>query len=574
MKTRIVCVLILLLPLKSFSQNCHLSYEQQDFINQEKRKIDNNSATTDDCIHYINVCSEVLGYCPDLYEEIIHTYDRLIQDPKNNDNPYILAYYAMAIEDCNKYVSVLSDKTKRKAFEQLSNKLYNEYKKKEDAMRATQAKMDDDKAFDWTRETPTIENCRIYLAAHPNGSHISEVNDMLTKLITSKNDEEDDQCYEYARQVNTEKAYSDYLIAFPKNGRHADKAKREIDIFEEEKQWPNASLSNDINILESFLNKFPYGRYALNAKSKLSELYLKKGDKELLLNDKKAAVDSYEKSLSYSYSNSLKEKVDSIKASLLYDKITEYTNIRDAKEDCDSYIRLYPNGEKIDEVKKITKKIDRKIKLNEWLEANKKDGFGFSVGYLQKQWVGTSGGQKIKRGFWDGSKYLQGIQAGIPVNFRLWRSIGMNAGVFGEYYASKSKPFEVLDESGGGGYGNGYAKMTEYAIYVPIHLEYLFRISNKVGVFLNGGIGLDCGVSARADWYLDGKSTPYNSENIYGNADFHNNKQFNVSAEWGGGIQIRWFRLNCNMSHGLMNQTLGEGVIKQNKMILSAALMF
>jgi len=201
---------------------------------------------------------------------------------------------------------------------------------------------------------------------------------------------------------------------------------------------------------------------------------------------------------------------------------------------------------------------------------------GWSLGYVQKQWVGTFDNQKTKWGFWDDSKYLSGIQTGLRLNFHFWGGIGMNTGLYYEFYYSKSDSFEVLDESGNGGYGNGYAEMTEHSLYMPVHLEYRFQISNAFHIFFNGGIGLDYGLSASANWYLDGESNAYYSEsNIYGKEDFNNYKQFNVSSEFGGGIRIKHFQMNFNIANGLINQASGEeGVIKQNKMMISASLMY
>jgi len=200
---------------------------------------------------------------------------------------------------------------------------------------------------------------------------------------------------------------------------------------------------------------------------------------------------------------------------------------------------------------------------------------GLSLGYVQKQWVGRYGNEKVKWGFWDGYDYLHGIQTGIRLNFHFWGGIGMNTGLFYEFYYSKSESFDVMDDYGYY-YGDGYAEMMEHSLYLPVHLEYRFQISNAFQIFFNGGLGLDCGLFASMDCYLDGESNPYFSEeDIYGKEDFNNYKRFNVSSEFGGGIRIKSFQLNFNMSKGLINQSSEEGVIvKQNKMMISASLMF
>ncbi|MDR0505980.1 MAG: PEGA domain-containing protein [Dysgonamonadaceae bacterium] len=202
---------------------------------------------------------------------------------------------------------------------------------------------------------------------------------------------------------------------------------------------------------------------------------------------------------------------------------------------------------------------------------------GWSLGYVQKQWVLTYENEKIKYGFWDDDKYLHGIQTGLRITPHFWGGIGLNTGLFYEFYYSKSDPFEVLDTEGYGGYGDGYATMMEHSLYLPLNLEYRFQFSESFQIFVNGGIGLDYGLFAGADWYMKSDdSNPYYSESdIYGKEDFGDYTRFNVSAEFGGGIRIRHFQLNFNMAKGLMNQTKEENVtVKQNKMMISASLMY
>ena len=38
-----------------------------------------------------------------------------------------------------------------------------------------------------------------------------------------------------------------------------------------------------------------------------------------------------------------------------------------------------------------------------------------SVGYVQKQWTVKENGESSKMGYWDDTKYLSGIQAGIRI---------------------------------------------------------------------------------------------------------------------------------------------------------------
>ncbi|MCD8291831.1 MAG: outer membrane beta-barrel protein, partial [Prevotella sp.] len=181
---------------------------------------------------------------------------------------------------------------------------------------------------------------------------------------------------------------------------------------------------------------------------------------------------------------------------------------------------------------------------------------GLSVGYVQKQWTYKSDGEKGKFGYWDDSKCICGLQAGIRVEPLFKYGFGLDTGLYYEFYYSKSDP---LTE-----YGETYSpSLVEHALYLPVHLEYRANISKLFQIFIYGGIGLDFGISAKLKTNND--YLEYDDDNAYD--DYW--KRFNASLEYGGGIRIDRFQVDFTLSNGLINMSKDSDIkVKQNKNIM------
>lgn len=195
---------------------------------------------------------------------------------------------------------------------------------------------------------------------------------------------------------------------------------------------------------------------------------------------------------------------------------------------------------------------------------------GLGLGYIQKQWVYKAEGEKLKTGFWgQGEKNLHGIQAGIRIEPHIGWWFYVHTGLYYEFYYSKS------DEESSNGY-NVFGKFMEHSLYVPAHIEFKMPVSDNFYFFINGGVGIDCGLSAKVDYYDDGADEPYyTEEDIYGNSDMGDLKRFNVSGEFGGGFCINRLKFGCTFSRGLIDMSLGEGyTVQQNKLTAYFSYMF
>lgn len=197
---------------------------------------------------------------------------------------------------------------------------------------------------------------------------------------------------------------------------------------------------------------------------------------------------------------------------------------------------------------------------------------GFSAGYVQKQWTfdyKEGGSEKV--GFWDDSKQISGVQAGIRVNPQFGYGFGLNTGLYYEYYYSKSDRMNYADD-----YGQYTGTLQEHALYLPVHLEYRMNFSNYFQLFFYCGIGLDYGLANSIKWVdCDDDSYSETINNIYDSDDCPDWQRFNYSLEYGGGIRTSRFQLNFTMSKGLRNMSnTDEYKVYQGKnLMLSISIM-
>lgn len=198
---------------------------------------------------------------------------------------------------------------------------------------------------------------------------------------------------------------------------------------------------------------------------------------------------------------------------------------------------------------------------------------GLSVGYVQKQWTFEyEGGDTEKSGFWEDSKHIGGVQAGIRVNPQFGYGFGMNTGLYYEYYHSKSAPINYTD-----GYGQYTGTLQEHALYLPLHIEYRLNFSKYFQLFFYGGIGLDYGLANSIKW-VDCDDDSYNEtiSSIYDSEDCPDWKRFNYSLEYGGGIRSSCWQINFTMSKGLKNMSSTDDykVYQGKNLMLALSIMF
>lgn len=190
---------------------------------------------------------------------------------------------------------------------------------------------------------------------------------------------------------------------------------------------------------------------------------------------------------------------------------------------------------------------------------------GLSIGYVRKEWVYDYGDAREKLDiFWE-DQYTNGIQAGLRVDCQFGYGLGLDSGLYYEYYSDKGNRL-VEDDI------EYYYRMKEHALYLPLHFKYNLNFSRWFQLGLYAGLGFDYGVSGKYLLYCG--SEELDSFSIY---DKENDlKRFNASFEYGASVRMRRLQINFTMARGLVNMSGHDDyTVKQNKtMSLSASLCF
>ena len=207
--------------------------------------------------------------------------------------------------------------------------------------------------------------------------------------------------------------------------------------------------------------------------------------------------------------------------------------------------------------------------------------WGFTAGYVSKQWVSRGGGH-IYRGnaAWGPfgqcdpeNERLHGIQLGWQYNPCYEFGLGLHTGLFAEIYSSSTKE-EIRSI-------NYNTSFNELSLYVPAHLLYRFPLGDETALYLHGGLGLDFGLLgfySNSDGWV---SNRYN--NFYGKDGFPG--RFNLSSEIGFGVRHKRLMLDFQYSKGITNHEdtrftyfdkngVGETKTKQNKLSLGLSYMY
>ncbi|MBQ9362096.1 MAG: hypothetical protein IJT97_01615 [Bacteroidaceae bacterium] len=124
--------------------------------------------------------------------------------------------------------------------------------------------------------------------------------------------------------------------------------------------------------------------------------------------------------------------------------------------------------------------------------------FGFTMGYVNKDWRTDLDGQVIHENLWgEQNKRMHGMQIGFIYQPCLPIGAGIHTGLFYECYFSVSQ--KVRDA--------GYDDFTEHNLYLPIHLQWRLPITQQASISLFGGIGLN--------WAISGTYNEYYREYVY-----------------------------------------------------------
>jgi hypothetical protein len=171
---------------------------------------------------------------------------------------------------------------------------------------------------------------------------------------------------------------------------------------------------------------------------------------------------------------------------------------------------------------------------------NAKYSWGLSVGYISKVMDSYSDGDL---GY---DNKIDGFQFGVRYEPLFKYGFGLDLGLHFEYYHTS---FENR-------YGDYFKyDYQEYAVNIPLHLEYRFNFSKYFNVFAYGGLGLD----------------------LITNFDF-SDFATNTLLEYGGGLRINHVQFNIGQSLLLKNFTIesfdGTNLNKYKNPTLSISYMF
>ena len=163
-----------------------------------------------------------------------------------------------------------------------------------------------------------------FLRSHPNSKYSPDIRNRLAYLY-------DDVAWEYAKRLNTEKSYEQYLYQYP-YGNHRYQASSEQNLLatkrieeakriEEDNAWGTALYYNNISSYRKYINEYRYGKYLYQAQQKIKEL-------ELALNKETS-----------NYNNNNSDNV-SINEKREWEKAKKINTIASYK----TYLKKYPYG--------------------------------------------------------------------------------------------------------------------------------------------------------------------------------------------------------------------------------------
>jgi len=140
-------------------------------------------------------------------------------------------------------------------------------------------KSEDDLAWVKALEVDTVEGYRAYIADFPNGRHVEDAQRLINEF--------DEEAWKLADERDTLQGYEDYLESWPE-GLHATEAKERIAKIKAEEEarrknaaeaarqeaaaWQAAAKTNTIPSYEGYLEKYPTGKNASEAQTRIDRL--------------------------------------------------------------------------------------------------------------------------------------------------------------------------------------------------------------------------------------------------------------------------------------------------------------
>ncbi|MBQ0060699.1 MAG: hypothetical protein MJZ69_01355 [Bacteroidaceae bacterium] len=175
------------------------------------------------------------------------------------------------------------------------------------------------------------------------------------------------------------------------------------------------------------------------------------------------------------------------------------------------------------------------------MNAQDDNSIGFSIGYINKDWVSNFSGGAYHENLWgEEGKKLHGIEMGFSYQpTHAATGIGLWTGAYADVCFSESKAMD-------------YDTFTETSLYIPAHISFRIPVGYDADIKLHGGIGIN--------WVLAGEFKDYHRfwsyYNDYPDAYLHYGRDgfphsFNFQAEAGIAVRINRIQINGGYSWGL-----------------------
>lgn len=218
----------------------------------------------------------------------------------------------------------------------------------------------------------TIESFNEYLEAFPNGNYKEEIESKITELLKNENDTDSNNVNEeeiyFNQSIKSKSRYAlqSYLKKYP-DGKYVTEVNSElkkINNIQEQKEWDKAKSLNTIVSIQIFIDKYPNSRHIGSAKMKIKELLNREAQQEW---NKIKESDDSNVFLKY---NSRFPNSPFVKQSLQIIINIDSENLWKtavAKSDIESFklvIKLYPNTEAAKKSKKKIEELSSRSKVD------------------------------------------------------------------------------------------------------------------------------------------------------------------------------------------------------------------
>ena len=162
--------------------------------------------------------------------------------------------------------------------------------------------------------------------------------------------------YKEAKTSQNIEVYKSYLQKFP-DGKHAEEARLELNALYEERDWKEITGMNTIPAYETFISRYPSGKHSTEARQKLAGLQEQKAWNDALKSNTIEGYDNFEKSFpSSSHVPEAIEKIKQLREDIAWNDAIKTGTI----PAFEGFLNAYPGGthagsaaEKLRELKSI-----------------------------------------------------------------------------------------------------------------------------------------------------------------------------------------------------------------------------